>query len=167
MKQYILIITLTVAGFCNAQSQNTNYVLNNNILEVPNSIVFKTGSDELTTESSVAIQYVANYLKEKTYITLMRVEGHVSTEANETKNNDLAKKRAMAICKKLISLGVECERLLPVTYGSYKPIDTNSTAEGKQKNTRIAFVNAQLRGKSIGGMPIDGGAEIAGDPCVK
>jgi len=26
-------------------------------------------------------------------------------------------------------------------------------------------VNAALRGKPIGGMPVDGGGKVAGDPC--
>jgi len=32
---------------------------------------------------------------------------------------------------------------------------------------RTLFVNAALRGKAIGGMPVDGNGQVAGDPCAK
>jgi hypothetical protein len=34
-------------------------------------------------------------------------------------------------------------------------------------NRRISFFNAGLRGRAIGGMPLDGGGQLAGDPCAK
>ena len=37
--------------------------------------------------------------------------------------------------------------------------------EGKEANRRTWFVNAELKGKAIGGGPVDGGGKNAGDPC--
>ncbi|MBP6608828.1 MAG: carboxypeptidase regulatory-like domain-containing protein, partial [Deltaproteobacteria bacterium] len=37
--------------------------------------------------------------------------------------------------------------------------------DGRAQNRRVAFVNAALRGRPIGGMPIDGGGKVAGDLC--
>ena len=61
--------------------------------------------------------------------------------------------------------GVACDRLVAVGFGNNKPIADNSTAEGKSHNRRIAVINAALRGRAIGGMPLDGGGQDAGAVC--
>ena len=73
--------------------------------------------------------------------------------------------RSIAVAKWLVGKGVDCKRLLPVGFGQEKPIADNKTAEGREQNRRTAFVNAELRKKPIGGMPVDGGGKVAGDPC--
>jgi OmpA-OmpF porin, OOP family len=65
----------------------------------------------------------------------------------------------------LVALGVDCKRLLPVGFGSNKPVADNSSPEGKMKNRRINFVIAALRSKTIGGLPADGGGKTAGNAC--
>jgi hypothetical protein len=63
------------------------------------------------------------------------------------------------------SNGVDWNRLIAVGFGNTKPLADNSTPEGKAENMRVCFVNVSLRGKAIGGMPIDGGGKIAGGLC--
>jgi hypothetical protein len=46
-----------------------------------------------------------------------------------------------------------------------KPVADASTPEGRAANVRIDAINAALRGRLIGGMPADGGGQLAGDPC--
>ena len=65
----------------------------------------------------------------------------------------------------MVAVGIKCDRLIPVGFGSAKPIVPNDTPDHKAQNRRIAFVNAALRGRAIGGMPVDGGGKVAGDPC--
>ena len=71
------------------------------------------------------------------------------------------------MARKLVSLGVDCKRLVPVGFGGTKPVAENTTPDGKAQNRRITFVAAALRGVLIGGMPADGGGKVAGDPCEK
>ena len=61
--------------------------------------------------------------------------------------------------------GIDCKRLIPVGFGETKPVAPNDTPDNKAQNRRTAFVNAALKGKPIGGMPVDGGGKVAGDPC--
>ena len=77
----------------------------------------------------------------------------------------LTEKRALAVCNKLIELGVDCKRLIPVGFGDTKPVADNSIPEVKAENRRVTFVNVSLRGHVIGGLPIDGGGQIAGEIC--
>lgn len=139
-----------------------SYQLEGNRLILPGPIVFKTGSAELASESNKVLQYIAAYLADKTYISLMRIEGHSDNQGDTQR---LTEQRALAVTKALVAKGVACERLLPVGFGSTKPVADNATPEGRAQNRRIEAINAQLRGRSIGGMPVDGGGKVAGDPC--
>lgn len=135
-----------------------------NSLNLPSPITFEAGSDKLSPASDGALSYVATYLADKTYVTLMRVEGHVSSDVG-TSAQELSEKRAQATARALVAKGVDCKRLIAVGFGSSMPVADGSTAEGRAQNTRISVHNVELRGKSIGGMPTDGGGKVAGDVC--
>jgi OmpA-OmpF porin, OOP family len=141
------------------------YKIENNEVKIDKEIKFKTGTAELLPESDAALLVIKKYLDDKSYISLLRIEAHTDNFGNAEANQILTEKRAEAVSDKLIALGVDCNRLLPVGFGGTKPVATNSTPEGKTQNRRISFVNAALKGKAIGGMPTDGGGKVAVNPC--
>lgn len=155
------VIAIFISIACLAQLPK----IENGGLVLAKPVLFETGSAVLTAESDAALQQVKTFLDAKDYITLMRVEGHLSAGGDETRSQTLSEKRALAVCQWLIKKGVDCKRLVAVGFGSNKPIEDNSTPEGKAKNNRIEFKMATLRGKTIGGMPVDGGGKMAGDVC--
>jgi OOP family OmpA-OmpF porin len=161
MKNILLIVSLFTSFFSIAQPKIENGKL---IIDKP--VVFKAGSSELTDEGKEALQQVKEFLQSKDYITTMRVEGHTDTDGNPEKNQTLTEQRALSVCKWLVANGVDCKRLLPVGFGGTKPVAANDSPDGKAENRRIDFVMAGLRGKAIGGMPLDGGGKVAGDPCA-
>ena len=110
------------------------------------------------TGDDATIAAVADYLAAKSYITTLRVEGHV---AGGGEAQALSEERAMAVSRKLIDKGVDCRRLVVVGFGSTKPV----AAPSDPANTRVEFVNVALRDRLIGGLPADGGGRLAGDPC--
>lgn len=140
-----------------AQSAAPSYQLEGNKLVVPGPVVFKVGSAELTGDSAAVLNHVKSYLTDKSYISTLRIEGHVGSGGDESANQNLSEARAKAVAEYLVKNGVECARVLPVGFGSTKPIAANSTLEGRAQNTRVEFQNAALRGRAIGGMPLDGG----------
>jgi len=160
MKSILLILSLAFSFFSIAQPKIENSKL---IIDQP--VSFKTGSSELTDEGKEALKQVKEFLQSKDYISTMRVEGHTDTDGNAEKNQTLTEQRALSVCKWLVANGIECKRLLPVGFGATKPVAANDTPGGKAQNRRIDFVMAGLRGKAIGGMPLDGGGKTAGDPC--
>jgi OOP family OmpA-OmpF porin len=126
------------------------YKVENNVLVVPR-------------EGDAAIDYVKGYLAEKAYVSTMRIEVHVDTDGKQSQR--LTEQRAFAIAKALVAKGVDCKRLVPVGFGGTKPVAANDTAANKALNRRTTFAIAALRGRAIGGMPVDGGGVVAGDPC--
>lgn len=141
------------------------FKLDGNKLVLPGVVVFETGSDKVKPESDPVLEHVKKYLDAKSYISRIRVEVHTDNSGSAAANQALSEKRALSVAKSLVGRGVDCKRLLPVGFGPNKPIAPGDTAEGRAQNRRVDFVNAEIKGKAIGGMPVDGGGKVAGDPC--
>lgn len=133
-------------------------------MDLPN-VEFETASDKIKPESDSVLMQVYEYLEQEEDLTKMRIEGHTDSDGADAANLDLSKRRAMSVSRWLVAKGIKCKRLVPVGFGETKPIADNKSAEGKSKNRRTEFVNAARDGKAIGGKPVDGGGESAGDPC--
>jgi OOP family OmpA-OmpF porin len=148
-----------------AEDAKPSFKLEGHELVLPSPIAFKSGTDTLTEESTPALEHVRAYLEAKSYISALRIEGHLDTDGADSQS--LTEKRALAVARWLVEKGVDCKRLVPVGFGNTRPVADNATPEGKARNRRVTFFNAGLRGRPIGGLPIDGGGKLAGDPCAK
>lgn len=134
---------------------------------VTERVEFDTFSDKLKPESDAVLELVKQYLKEKTYVTTLRIEVHSDNQGDAVKNQELSEKRAVAIAKALIAKGIDCKRLIATGFGGSKPIADTATPEGRAQNRRVSFFVAALRSRAIGGMPLDGGGKVAGaDLCA-
>lgn len=160
-----LLIVCALTGAARAEAPK-RYELEGMQLKVPHAITYETGKAALTAGSDAAIAYVAGYLADKTYVTTLRIEVHTDNTGAAAANQALTEKRALAVARALVAKGVDCKRLVPVGFGATKPIADNATADGRAANRRTVFENAALRGKAIGGAPLDGGGKAAGDACA-
>jgi OOP family OmpA-OmpF porin len=139
-------------------------------VELPGPIRFKSGTAQLEAASDVPLNVVLEYLKAKTEITKMRIEGHTDSDDTNARNMDLSKRRAMAAAQWLIAKGIDCNRLIAVGFGEEKLVkDPDPTPEDKAENRRVDFIPAERKGKAIANRPIDGGepGQTAGDACKK
>ena len=159
----IPFVILAILSFINLSAQLPK--MENGKLVLDNPVTFKAGSAELTDEGKEALKPVKEFLSQKDYISTLRVEGHTDNGGIESTNQKLSEQRALAVCKWLVENGINCKRLIAVGFGSTKPIATNDDPMGKAQNRRMEFIPAAMKGKAIGGMPLDGGGLIAGDPC--
>ena len=55
-------------------------------------------------------------------------------------NTKLSQDRADAVREYFISKGIEPDRIASKGFGETKPVATNDTDEGRQKNRRVEFV---------------------------
>jgi OOP family OmpA-OmpF porin len=133
---------------------------------VTERVEFDTFSAKLKPESDAVLDLVKQYLAEKTYVTTLRIEVHSDNQGDAAKNQELSEKRSITIAKALMAKGVDCKRLIAVGFGGSKPIADTATPEGRAQNRRVAFFIAALRGRAIGGAPLDGGGKVAGDLCA-
>ncbi len=69
------------------------------------------------------------------------IEGHTDNFGTNEYNKKLSGERAASVRQYLIDkFGIHGSRLTSVGYGEEKPIATNDTAEGRQKNRRVEAV---------------------------
>jgi outer membrane protein OmpA-like peptidoglycan-associated protein len=108
-------------------------------ITISEQIQFKTDSAEILADSEPIVEAVAEILTSTPKIAKLRIEGHTDATGNPAANLELSKRRAAAVVAALVAKGVSKDRLVSQGFGDTKPIDSNSTEEGKQKNRRVEF----------------------------
>ena len=111
---------------------------------IEDKIYFETGKAVILSKSFDILNSVAQVLKDYDQIEV-EVQGHTDSDGSGAYNRKLSDSRANSVRKYLIDAGVQDERLQAKGYGEDVPIDTNETAEGKERNRRVEF-------KIVGGM---------------
>jgi OmpA-OmpF porin, OOP family len=97
---------------------------------------FKVGSYELLQKSFSSLYEVVKILNENPSFTLT-IEGHTDNVGTEQSNQLLSENRANAVKQYLINNGVDKNRLSSIGFGQARPIDTNTTTEGRANNRRV------------------------------
>lgn len=108
-------------------------------------IYFDFARASIKQESLALIDEIATVLKENPEIGRVRIEGHTDNKGSEETNQRLSQARTESVRKALIKRGVPGERLEAVGFGEAKPIATNDTDEGREKNRRVEFVLVDAR----------------------
>lgn len=100
------------------------------------NLEFEVAKDVILEGSKVSLGELAEVLKKKPTWKL-EITGHTDNQGDDTANMLLSKKRAEAVKAYLVSQGIDATRLITQYYGETKPIATNDTPEGRQKNRRV------------------------------
>ncbi|MCB1758241.1 MAG: OmpA family protein [Gammaproteobacteria bacterium] len=111
-------------------------------LEVSDNILFALGSTELTPEGMA--------LLDDLYRVFNRQQGSVSIEghtddrpiatARFPSNWELSSGRATQVARYLIDKGMAPERLRAIGYADTRPLESNTSAEGRSRNRRVALL---------------------------
>jgi len=101
-------------------------------------VQFETGANALTTDSKHQLADLAEVL---TKYPAMKIEvsGHTDNTGDPAGNRTLSQERADIVKTYLVGQGIAAARMSAVGYGSSKPLDTNDTDAGRQKNRRTEF----------------------------
>ena len=102
-------------------------------------VYFKKGRYSLSPEAQEILKRKATWLINNPDLTVI-IEGHTNNRGAKEYNFALGDRRAGAVKSFLIRQGVESPRLIAVSYGNERPIDTSKTEKGKEKNRRVHFV---------------------------
>ena len=104
--------------------------------EYAKTILFNVGKYTFLEGVTEQLDEVVFIMKQYNAANIL-IEGHTDSAGNETKNLILSDNRANAVRKYLISKGVNAKRLTAKGYGETKPIASNRTMEGMEKNRRV------------------------------
>jgi OOP family OmpA-OmpF porin len=151
---FLLLMALTLcATSVRAEAAPPELRRDGNEMVLPHPLAFAPGTPDLLPQSEPGLGLIRTYMERQPAITLLRIEAHVTDAADEKARLILSLKRSLAVALWLVEHGVDCKRLIPVGFGGSKPRHPT----GDAGNERIQFVNAALRGRPIGGLPVDGG----------
>ncbi len=99
---------------------------------------FESGSTELTEDAKFVLTKVVTTLLHYKEMHI-EISGHTDNSGSTELNNKLSRKRAESVKRYLVNQGIESARLHAIGLGSYYPISSNDTLEGKALNRRIEF----------------------------
>jgi len=99
-------------------------------------VLFPTNSSYLTDQAKDALLEFVNVVKDHASANI-QVDGHTDATGTAEYNKWLSDKRANSVKEFLVSAGVSRSRISTEGYGLEKPIDSNKTKEGRQRNRRV------------------------------
>lgn len=97
---------------------------------------FETNQDIIRSESFESLNELADLLAENERWNLA-IQGHTDNVGNPADNLKLSKQRAEAVANYLSRRGIAYNRLKVSWYGEKRPIASNDTEEGRQRNRRV------------------------------
>ena len=104
-----------------------------------NDIKFSSNSTSLNVQTKSVIDEFIIYLTENPELKA-DIQGHTDNVGSSSDNRSLSKNRAKTVYDYAVKNGISPSRLKFHGFGETKPIEDNSTEEGRAKNRRTVFV---------------------------
>ena len=111
---------------------------NSLLITLDSGILFDVDKYDVRPEAKRALASLATVLKEAD-VKAFEVDGHTDSDASDEHNQVLSEKRANAVKNFLTSQGIVAEITIK-GYGESRPVASNDTPEGKQKNRRVEII---------------------------
>ena len=102
------------------------------------NINFKSNSIDLNENAVNELKRIFNFLKADNSTKIL-ISGHTDDIGSDDYNQKLSEDRAQAIAEYLINKGISSNRIKSIGYGNSKPIESNNTENGRNKNRRVEF----------------------------
>ncbi|MEZ4965461.1 MAG: OmpA family protein [Saprospiraceae bacterium] len=99
-------------------------------------LLFDSGASELKPAARDAVLQLAEVLKKNPELKI-EIGGHTDNVGDDAHNKTLSEQRAQAVYQVLIEQGIPADRLSWKGYGERRPVASNDTAAGRQKNRRV------------------------------
>ena len=122
---------------------SVNIVRGRMVIQLPQDILFASGSANIGAEGRRTLQEVGSVIAELDDREF-QVEGHtddvpISTERFPS-NWELSSARALSVVRLLIQAGVDPVRVSGAGFGEFQPVASNDDAAGRRRNRRIEIV---------------------------
>ena len=111
---------------------------NSLLITLDSGVLFDVDKYDIRPEAEEVLKNLATVLKEAG-VKNFEIDGHTDSDASDEHNQVLSENRANSVKNFLASQGVTAE-ITTKGYGESKPVASNDTAEGKQKNRRVEII---------------------------
>ena len=107
-------------------------------------VLFDSGKAKVKPAAHDVLDKVANVITDKAPDRNIAVEGHTDNEpikkSGWKSNWELSTARATSVLHYLETRGITPNKLQATGYGEYRPVASNDTVEGRQKNRRVEII---------------------------
>jgi peptidoglycan-associated lipoprotein len=105
------------------------------------AVHFGFNKSELSADAKAALDAFAKRVKDENKNVYVEIQGHTDSVGAEKYNLELGQARAEVVMRYLnMQHGFPLHRMSAISYGKYKPIADNKTADGRAKNRRVTLV---------------------------
>lgn len=111
---------------------------NSLLITSDSGILFDVDKYDVRPEDKEVLKNLATVLKEMN-VKNFEIDGYTDSDGSDEHNQVLSEKRANSVKNFLVSQGVTAE-ITTKGYGESKPVASNDTAEGRQKNRRVEII---------------------------
>jgi outer membrane protein OmpA-like peptidoglycan-associated protein len=112
-------------------------------------VLFDTGKSTLRPGAREKLAKVSGIIQSHPGLKL-EVEGHTDSVGGDEYNQQLSEKRAEAVRAYLVQQGIPADSITAKGYGKSRPVVSNATAEGRQRNRRVEMVvSGDIIGNSV------------------
>lgn len=108
-------------------------------LGLQGKLLFPVDQSDLVVEQLERLRSMAARLA-AVGITGSRVDGHTDNTGSESYNQELSLRRAEAVRRALVLGGMKEESVEAHGLGASRPVEDNSTAQGRQENRRVTIM---------------------------
>jgi len=109
-------------------------------VELPADVLFDHDKAEIRADAATALGHLATLIRAHPGATC-RLEGHTDSSGADAYNQRLSGRRAAAVERWLVEReGLDADRLAPRGFGEARPVASNDTSEGRQRNRRVEAV---------------------------
>lgn len=107
-------------------------------------VLFDSGKAKIRPEAHNVLDKVSKVIKDKASDRNVAIEGYTDNEpikkSGWKSNWELSTARATSVLHYLEERGIKPKQLQATGYGEYRPLVSNDTAEGRQKNRRVEII---------------------------
>ncbi len=116
-----------------------NVTIVNGKLELKEKLFFAWNRAEIKPTSFTILDDVVTFLIANPTLNV-RIEGHTDSSGNARHNKRLSQRRAESVRTYLSGKGIAGARLTAKGFGPDAPLETNDSADGRERNRRVEFV---------------------------
>ena len=107
------------------------------------NLTFDTNSARITERARPNVDDLIQIMQAYPSLNI-RIEGNTDSTGDDATNDPLSAERAQAVKDALVKAGIQASRVTTRELGDTKPVASNKTEEGRQKNRRIDVVVTKL-----------------------
>ncbi len=116
-----------------------NVTINNGKLDLKEKLFFAWNRAQIKPTSFSILDEVVKFLNDNPTLNV-RIEGHTDSSGNARHNKRLSQRRAESVLAYLTNKGIAKSRLSAKGYGPDAPLETNDSADGRERNRRVEFI---------------------------